>query len=296
VFQTKVGILNAYHATIGDNIYTIILKNHLLARGHKTTLFYNWNIHNPEEVSELDLLIVGGGGIIYDTMLNQPLTEGHKQRMEWIFKCVENAPKKIGISLGFQGLYTEYKNRWLQTLKKLEVITVRDAITLNFLQEENIGAPTILAPDLAWILKIEPSHLKESYKTVTINPETQKINIPTDYIQVPMCKSEEYPTHKPHTSLRKYIEKINRAKLHIAGRLHAFIIGVLCETPTLCLDDEFKIKSQCTLTGYPFVYPMEKLFSPELAQKIDINILKKVKLTAQQKARQHLKILDENLK
>jgi len=291
----QIGILNAYHATIGDNLYTLLLEKHLISRGNEVKLFYNFKTQNPEETSKLDLLIVGGGGIIYDVMLNQPLTERHKRRMEWIFRCVEKAPKKIGISLGFQGLYTEYRNRWLQTLKKLEVITVRDAITLRFLQEENIETPIILAPDLAWILKIPPSK-KENYKTITINSDTQKINIPNDYIQVPMTRSGEYPPHKPLYSLYKYVEKINKAKLHIAGRLHAFILGVLCETPTLCLDDEFKIKSQCILTGYPYIYPLEKIFSPETHKKINLNILKKVKEKARQNANQHLKILDEYLK
>jgi len=289
----RVGILNAMGATVGDNIYSVVLRNHFRKLGIDVGFICDPSEHTPVE---LDFLVLGGGGIVYDRK--------DYSRLNWIKSWVNKAKHICGISLGYQGFDTETgESIWKDILSKAEVITVRDSMTAAKLESMGVTITEIL-PDLGWLCDAptyRPAHF--AYEVgVTANWDTDPITV-VGAKYIPMGRDKKFPGFwggknviGAEISISEFLDDISSCKILLSGRLHGFILGVRYGVPTFVLDDKYKIREQTRMVDYPYIFPkhvLENLPTQKEPLEYDMNKAIKVKNYARSLAFIHLILLSE---
>jgi polysaccharide pyruvyl transferase WcaK-like protein len=150
-------LVNAAGSTLGDDAISNVIKLWMQEFGAECRHF----IPPPCELdrhagfSQTKGLILGGAGIIYDDpKQNYWHTNHYTGYIEWAKK---RGIKACGISLGWQGVITDYgKKKWRDALNYLDFITTREAHTKAYL--EGIGVRTEIIPlqDIAVCYPLDP--------------------------------------------------------------------------------------------------------------------------------------------
>jgi polysaccharide pyruvyl transferase CsaB len=119
-------------------------------------------------VAGLDLLILGGGGILYDTdadMFLREVTLAHEVGTPVIVYAISAGPL-VDLSL---------RSRVREALDHVAVITVRDRQTRQLLEEIGLEREVIVTADPALLLEPEPLTLEEILRAEAIDPDARLI-------------------------------------------------------------------------------------------------------------------------
>lgn len=119
-------------------------------------------------VADLDLLILGGGGILYDGDADMFLRE------VWLAHEAGTPVMVYGISAGplFDG---PLRDRVRDALNAAEVITVRDRHTCRLLEETGVRQDILVTADPALLLEPQPLTLDEILEAEAIDPKSRLI-------------------------------------------------------------------------------------------------------------------------
>ncbi|MEM2112257.1 MAG: polysaccharide pyruvyl transferase family protein, partial [Candidatus Bathyarchaeia archaeon] len=103
-------------------------------------------------VKEADLIIVGGGGLLYDSDFANVVY--YMSYLEW---AQEFQKPNIALGVGVQGIITEKgKEYYKKVLNKVDLITTRDQESRDILINHlGISAPVHVCADLAFLLKLQ---------------------------------------------------------------------------------------------------------------------------------------------
>ncbi|MEM1661048.1 MAG: polysaccharide pyruvyl transferase family protein [Candidatus Bathyarchaeia archaeon] len=112
--------------------------------------------HPPPEkklVEKADLIIVGGGGLLYDSDFAN--VEYYMRYLEW---AQELKKPNVVIGVGVQGISTERGKKYYQrVLNRVDLITTRDRESREILMNNvGVSAPIHICADLAFLLKQPP--------------------------------------------------------------------------------------------------------------------------------------------
>lgn len=134
---------------VGDNVVSLVNEGLVWSYSEAAEVRYaDLNEHPQSDVLWSDLVIVGGGGIIYDWAI-----ENVDNYMQYI-DLAKYARKTVIVSgVGVQGISTDYaKRRYRETLNRADCLIVRDAQDAQELAEIGVMIPIQTLPDLAVLL------------------------------------------------------------------------------------------------------------------------------------------------
>ena len=90
--MARVGLLNAFGSTVGDNLEHHLIAERILDSGHSLQHLWNFNRQPPGLVRGCSGLAVGGGGVLW---------QGSNLR-DWFFiNTIMLARRCVGISIGY---------------------------------------------------------------------------------------------------------------------------------------------------------------------------------------------------
>jgi polysaccharide pyruvyl transferase CsaB len=119
-------------------------------------------------VASLDLLVLGGGGILYDADADMFLREvvlAHEVGTPVMVYAISAGPL-VDLSL---------RSRAHEALEHVAVITVRDRQTLQLLEDIGLEREIIVSADPALLLEPEPLTLDEILRAEAIDPEARLV-------------------------------------------------------------------------------------------------------------------------
>lgn len=154
---------------IGDDIVSMVSGSLLKSIDSNIDIRYADLGFDHSEVQWADIVILGGGGVLYDSS---------KDNVDNYLRFIDHAhlmkKRVIAIGLGVQGIYSDYgKRRYRETLSLLDLLIVRDDRDADSLSSLGVAGPIFTAPDLAFLLPellpimkemfaySEPEYLKE---------------------------------------------------------------------------------------------------------------------------------------
>lgn len=180
----KILFVNAMgYGNIGDDTYPIIFKRYF--EFNHDLYFMNSDVKPIPK--NLDLIVFGGGGLIFD----KP-GEAHLSYMERYMKyAVRNNIPYGFISVGIQCRkykesnnwnYESYAKNWVKWFKKCNFASFRDVGSLSYFIKTTGRKDFIQAPDLCYLFKKQEDRVPEDYclvipgaKIKTSNKEVLKI-------------------------------------------------------------------------------------------------------------------------
>lgn len=275
----KIGIWGWFgHGNVGDEL---ILNNMVEAFSRHEISVYtdepegvenNHNIrhvfHTAElskNLSELDLLLVGGGGVLH----NRPITTNFPKQL------MRNCETPIIVyAAGIP--FLDWCNDLYYFLSKCYLVTLRDNLCLNFIKQRFADIPSQLLPDPAFLIprldrRKVPGKIILNVMTI---PEARRQNLPANVNQI---LSEELSSIYHHLVSKGYsplilgfrftdekmllnqgyrykivnfteaVEEIATAELLIGTRYHSGLIAITQHTPAVLLNYQTKIEGLNTL-------------------------------------------------
>lgn len=163
-------------------------------------------------VSDLDLLVLGGGGILYDSDAEMYLREvnlAHEVGTPVMVYAVGAGPL----------LDRRMRARVRDALEPARAITVRDRHTRQLLEEIGVSREIVLTADPAFLLRPDPLTLEEILRAEAIDPDATLIGF---------CVREPGPA-APNLSVEHYHRLLANAADFMIARLDAEVVFVPME-------------------------------------------------------------------
>ena len=140
--MARIGLLNAYGSTVGDNLEHHLIAHAIKGQGHQVKHLWNFNRQKPGDVLDCTGLVAGCGGILWN---------GSPLRNYFFINVIVLAKRAIGCSIGYnQG--EPLSQRWIRAVNKMEYVGARDPWTLKWIRE-NCDVCARAHPSVAWIYK-----------------------------------------------------------------------------------------------------------------------------------------------
>ena len=280
----KILLVNAAgYGNIGDDTYSIVFQKYF---SEHELFFMNSDI---EPIPEgLDLIVFGGGGLIFD----KP-GEAHLSYMERYMKhAVERNIKYGFVSVGIQCRaknnkwdYRTYAGNWVKWFKLAAFASFRDEGSLDYFKKETKRKDFILAPDFCYLFKKHKEYNKKDYllvipgarikttnktveefisrnkKVIFMNMGGKGTDGPTLEFKKKYPKSIVYLSDDLYPSLA--FKLISEAKEVISGRYHGLIFSRISKTKYWVNDpSQYKIqvenKNSNILDAKKHVYMLRK--------------------------------------
>lgn len=161
----KILFVNAMgYGNIGDDTYPVVFKRYF--EFDHDLYFMNSDVTPIPE--NLDLIVLGGGGLIFD----KP-GEAHLSYMERYMKhALKNNIPYGFISVGIQCRknqlskewdYDYYAGNWVKWFERCSFASFRDVGSMNYFQEKTKRKDFIQAPDLCYLFKKEKEYKSKDY-------------------------------------------------------------------------------------------------------------------------------------
>lgn len=240
------------YGNIGDDTYPAIFKRHY-KDNHK--LFFMNSDEKPIP-GNIDLLVMGGGGLIFDKPGEQHL-EYMKRYMDYAIS--NNIPFGF-ISVGIQCRkkggswdHHSYAKRWVYYFRKCSFASFRDKLSLDYMKSRTGRNDFLLAPDLCYLFKEHKSYESEKYLVVipgakinTSNKQVLEIIDQHEELvfmnmggkgtdQTTIDFKKKYPEGKVYYSKDLFpslaFKIISGAKLVVTGRYHGMIYSRIANKP-----------------------------------------------------------------
>jgi exopolysaccharide biosynthesis predicted pyruvyltransferase EpsI len=157
------------YGNIGDDTYPLVFRAHF---SEHELIFYNSDL--PESLPEdLNLLVLGGGGLIYGPSSRV----AHFRYMQFYMDFA----RERGIPWGFIGCGLQLRRDgdgydigaidcWIEYLRNAHFLTVRSAKCVEIIRELTGGDMAVFFPDLAYLLDPISSRRQPQHKRVTLVP------------------------------------------------------------------------------------------------------------------------------
>ena len=153
----KIAVFSGAYGTFGDTMVYFVIKDWLNEVG-----ITNIVLNPPPEV-QVDKVILGGCGIIYDEGVVQGGQDNTHRYYTHIMHAKKQGAKIAGIGLGWQGIpLTTGKNTWVEILNSCEFLTVWNHYVEEYLQNIGITSPILNTSYVGLALK--PKGEEFSYK------------------------------------------------------------------------------------------------------------------------------------
>ena len=256
--MAKIGLLNAFGSTVGDNLEHHLIAHAIQGRGHKLLHLCNFNNQQPPMVKQCHGLVAGCGGILW---------KGSPLRDYFFINVIMLARRAVAISIGYnQG--EPLSVRWIRAVNKMEFLTARDPWTLTWAQK-NCRTPAKCHPSVAWTY--QPPKTSQTFRYdvgLIINQGANKINLGIENpfklfpglrgvsaLEIPFAQPLQQPFRPtvPNQGKKASIASmtIRKCRVVFTSRLHGFILALLNGVPAIIQGDGFKISSQAQMCGYP---------------------------------------------
>ena len=163
------------YGNVGDDTYPLVFAQQL---PEHELVIYNSDL--PTSLPEdLDMLVMGGGGIVY----NNP-QEGAATMESPHFRCMKfymDAAIQRGIPWGFLSCGLQFQSKreaeyaavlqpWISYLKRAHFITLRSPRCVSIAQEISGRDDVVFAPDAAYLYHLEAGTSLEPKRSVTLVP------------------------------------------------------------------------------------------------------------------------------
>lgn len=265
--------------------------------------------HPPPEkrlVEEADFIIVGGGGLLYDSDFAN--VEYYMRYLEW---AQELKKPNVVIGVGVQGISTEKGKKYYQkVLNGADLITTRDRESMEILTRDvGVSAPIHVCADLAFLLNQPPTnrdckpdgdkptlgvcirdfHLdfppRERY-IGSIHEALKLINTEFKLAFLTFSRDDYELNTRLHIEFRnssfffynydegwtvqRFLPLISQCDLTLCTRYHSFIFSISSETPALpIIELGGKIRWLTYLINHkPYSCLMDSLTADEVLEKI----------------------------
>lgn len=264
--MVKVGLLNAYGSTVGDNLEHNLVAAAIRERGHKILHFWNFNRQDPKDVVSCKGLVAGCGGILWN---------GSGLRNYFFINTIMLARRVIGCSIGYnQG--EPLSARWIRAVNHMDYVMARDPWTLKWIQKVSDVCARAW-PSVAWTYKPPKSPREPRYDLgLILNRRALEINLgeanPWELmpgikglkvLEIPFAQPVEQPftptVDNPLKLACVASSCIKNCKVILAGRLHGFILALVNEVPAIAIGSGFKVSSQASMCGYPITPALKDL-------------------------------------
>ncbi|MCH7726601.1 MAG: hypothetical protein IH991_09005, partial [Planctomycetes bacterium] len=157
------------YGNIGDDMYPLVLREHF---PNHELLFFNSDLPDPLP-DDLGLLVLGGGGLIYDS----PRLPAHFQYMRFYM----NAARERGIPWGFIGCGLQLRRTddgydigalepWIQYLSTADFLTVRSAKCVEIISKLTGHNRAVYFPDLGYLFNPIDARSQVRQKRITLIP------------------------------------------------------------------------------------------------------------------------------
>lgn len=264
--MARVGLLNAYGSTVGDNLEHHLIASAIKAQGHQVKHLWNFNRQSPEIVRSCRGLVAGCGGILWN---------GSNLRNYFFINAIRLARSAVGCSIGYnQG--EPLSQRWIDAVNHMEYLTARDTWTLKWIQE-NTKACARCYPSVAWIYKPHFWPYTRAYDLgLILNRRALEINLKEGnpwklmpgikglkVLEIPFAQPTEQPFTPTINNNNKYASVaskcIRMCKVILAGRLHGFMLALVNGVPAIGVGSGFKVSSQASMCGYSLTPDFKEL-------------------------------------
>lgn len=267
--------------------------------------------HPPPEkglVEEADVIVVGGGGLIYDSDFAN--VANYMRYLEW---AQEFKKPTALIGVGVQGIFTEKGREYYQkVLNGVDLITTRDQESRDILVNHvGVSAPVHVCADLAFLLErrlTNKGRKSEGDKPVlgicfrdfhpdfpprkryidSVHEALRRIDdrfklvflvFSRDDYELNMRLHSEFKNsgfffynYNEGWTVQKFLPLINQCDLMLCTRYHALIFSILSETPALpIIELGGKNRWLAYLINHePYSCLMDSITADEILKKIDI--------------------------
>lgn len=163
------------YGNVGDDTYPLVFAQQL---PEHELLIYNSDL--PTSLPEdLDMLVMGGGGIVYNNPPagDEAMESPHFRCMKFYMDvAVERRIPWGFLSCGLQfqskreGEYATALQPWVSYLKQAHFITLRSPRCVGIVQEISGRDDVVFAPDAAYLYQPEAGAVVESTRSVTLVP------------------------------------------------------------------------------------------------------------------------------
>ena len=264
--MTRVGLLNAFGSTVGDNLEHHLAARELKARGHKVLHFWNFNKQKPVDVKKCKGLVAGCGGILW---------KGSPIRDYFFVSVIRLSHRALGFSIGYNQS-EPLIHRWIHAVNHMDHVTARDTWTQKWIKE-HCSTPVKCYPSLAWTYNPGCHAGKPRYDLgLILNRRAFEINVGTGNpwilypglkglrcLEIPFAQPIEQPYTKTVPNNHKLAgvasAEIRKCRAIYTQRLHGFILALLNGVPAICHGGGFKVESQASMCRYPLLKPFKDL-------------------------------------
>lgn len=264
--MARIGLLNAYGSTVGDNLEHHLIAHAIKGQGHQVKHLWNFNRQKPGDVLDCTGLVAGCGGILWN---------GSNLRNHFFINVIMLARRAVGCSIGYnQG--EPLGPRWIRAVNKLEFVTARDPWTFKWIHS-HCKTNARAYPCAAWIYRPAVSEEIPRYDLgLIINRRAFEINVGEgnpwklfpgirglSCIEIPFAQPIEQPFTKTVPNNNKLASVASRCiqqcRAVYTQRLHGFILALVNGVPAICHGGGFKVQSQADMIGYLLTRPFKQL-------------------------------------
>ena len=264
--MAKIGLLNAFGSTVGDNLEHHLIAEAITSRGHRLQHLYNFVRQNPRAALSCDGLVAGCGGILW---------KGTPRRDCFFIDTINMAKRAAGVSIGYnQGEPLEA--RWINAVNHMEYVTARDPWTFDWIRT-HCRTHVKLHPSVAWTYRPPKTEGSQIYDLgLVLNRRAFEINVGTGnpwklypglkglkILEIPFAQPVEQPFTKTEDNPNKLAclasFSIQQCRVVYTQRLHGLILALVSGVPVIGHGGGLKVQSQASMCNYPMLRTFKEL-------------------------------------